>query len=834
MSQQPSRSRSKIEDILPLSPLQEGFVFLGLLHTEGPDLYVGQVAFDLEGPFDGARMRAAAEALLRRHANLRAGFRQRKNGAWAQLVLHDVDLPWQDADLSALPEDERGPEADRLAAADRARRFDLGRPPLLRFTAIRLSAGHVRLVMTNHHIVLDGWSMPVLLRELMALYASGGDPAALPRVRPYREYLAWLDARDREAARTAWQESLADLDETTLLAPAGSAASTAPEHVSFTVETEVSGALAAWARGHGVTMNTVVQGAWALALAQATGRDDVVFGATVSGRPPELPGVESMIGLFINTLPVRARLDHAEPLGDLFRRLQAEQARLLDHQWAGLADIQRWAGHGELFDTAMVFQNYPVEDGDLTAASEPDRLRVASADIKGGTHFAVNVVATMRGAELSFRVDYRPDLYDEEYARDFGRRMLRVLEALITDSDIPVARLDTLDPAERERVLVEWNGPRTELPGTPLHELITEQAHRTPDTTAVACGDTSLTYAELDARANQLARHLLEQGVGAEDFVAITLPKSLDAITSMLAVLKTGAAYLPIDPDYPAERITYILDDARPALTLTEPIPEEQYAGHPTTTLTDTERRSPWSPRHPAYMIYTSGSTGRPKGVIIEHHALATYLHRARTTYTAMNGDTVLHSPLAFDLTITALWTPLTAGGTVHLTSLEETVTQPDLIKATPSHLPLLTTLPETASPSHTLILGGEALHTDHLTAWRAQHPDVQVINAYGPTESTVNITDHHVNEDTPDGPVPIGRPFANTQVYVLDAALRPVPPGITGELYLAGEQLARGYHARPALTSERFVANPFGNPGTRLYRTGDLAHWNHHGHLTY
>ncbi|MBQ0881644.1 non-ribosomal peptide synthetase [Streptomyces sp. RT42] len=834
MSQQPSRSRSKIEDILPLSPLQEGFVFLGLLHTEGPDLYVGQVAFDLEGPFDGARMRAAAEALLRRHANLRAGFRQRKNGAWAQLVLHDVDLPWQDADLSALPEDERGPEADRLAAADRARRFDLGRPPLLRFTAIRLSAGHVRLVMTNHHIVLDGWSMPVLLRELMALYASGGDPAALPRVRPYREYLAWLDARDREAARTAWQESLSGLDEATLLAPAGSAASTAPEHVSFTVDPEVSGALAAWARGHGVTMNTVVQGAWALALTQATGRDDVVFGATVSGRPPELPGVESMIGLFINTLPVRARLDHAEPLGDLFRRLQAEQARLLDHQWAGLADIQRWAGHGELFDTAMVFQNYPVEDGDLTAASEPDRLQVASADIKGGTHFAVNVVATMRGAELSFRVDYRPDLYDEEYARDFGRRMLRVLEALIADSDIPVARLDTLDPAERERVLVEWNGPRTELPGTPLHELITEQAHRTPDKTAVACGDASLTYAELDARANQLARHLLEQGVGAEDFVAITLPKSLDAITSMLAVLKTGAAYLPIDPDYPTERITYILDDARPALTLTEPIPEEQYAGHPTTTLTDTDRRSPWSPRHAAYMIYTSGSTGRPKGVIIEHHALATYLHRARTTYTAMNGDTVLHSPLAFDLTITALWTPLTAGGTVHLTSLEETVTQPSLIKATPSHLPLLTTLPETASPSHTLILGGEALHTDHLTAWRTQHPHVQIINAYGPTESTVNITDHHVNEDTPDGPVPIGRPFANTQVYVLDAALRPVPPGITGELYLAGEQLARGYHGRPALTSERFVANPFGNPGTRLYRTGDLAHWNHHGHLTY
>ncbi|MDX2930833.1 amino acid adenylation domain-containing protein, partial [Streptomyces sp. NRRL_B-16638] len=299
-------------------------------------------------------------------------------------------------------------------------------------------------------------------------------------------------------------------------------------------------------------------------------------------------------------------------------------------------------------------------------------------------------------------------------------------------------------------------------------------------------------------------------------------------------MLKTGAAYLPIDPDYPAERITYMLDDARPALTLREPVPAAAYGHRPTDDVTDAERRTPWSALHAAYMIYTSGSTGRPKGVVIEHHALATYLHRARNTYTAMTGVTVLHSPLAFDLTITALWTPLTAGGTVHLTSLEEAEVQPSLIKATPSHLPLLTNLAATASPSHTLILGGEALHTDQLTDWRTQHPGAQIINAYGPTESTVNITDHRL-DGTEEGPVPIGRPFANTQVYVLDSALRPVAPGTTGELYLAGEQLARGYLGRPALTAERFTANPHSSvPGARMYRTGDLAHWNHHGHLTY
>ncbi|MGW0425475.1 amino acid adenylation domain-containing protein, partial [Streptomyces sp. NPDC003015] len=248
--------------------------------------------------------------------------------------------------------------------------------------------------------------------------------------------------------------------------------------------------------------------------------------------------------------------------------------------------------------------------------------------------------------------------------------------------------------------------------------------------------------------------------------------------------------------------------------------------------ITDRERRFAWSPQHAAYMIYTSGSTGRPKGVIIDHHALATYLNRARTAYPATTGTTVLHSPLAFDLTITALWTPLTNGGTVHLTTLEDTHTPPTLIKATPSHLPLLTSLPHTASPTHTLILGGEPLHTDHLTTWHTQHPHVHIINAYGPTESTVNITEHHLTTPLPQGPVPIGRPFANTTVYVLDAALRPVPPGTTAELYLAGHQLARGYHHQPTLTAQRFTANPYGPPGTRLYRTGDLAHWTTDGHL--
>ncbi|MFD6880698.1 amino acid adenylation domain-containing protein, partial [Streptomyces sp. NPDC060075] len=363
-----------------------------------------------------------------------------------------------------------------------------------------------------------------------------------------------------------------------------------------------------------------------------------------------------------------------------------------------------------------------------------------------------------------------------------------------------------------------------------------EQAARTPDAVAVTDEQgSSLTYRELDGRANQVARHLIAHNVRAEQFVALVLPKTTDAIVSMLGVLKAGAAYLPVDPDYPTDRITHILTDAAPALTLTEPVAAEVLATRSDDPLTDEERRSPWSPLHAAYMIYTSGSTGRPKGVIIEHHALATYLHRARTAYPATGGTTLLHSPLAFDLTVTALWTPLTNGGTVHLTSLEESRHQPTLIKATPSHLAILNTLPATTSPSDTLILGGEALHTDQLTTWQTAHPNTQVINAYGPTENTVNATEYRLPSGTlPDGPIPIGRPFTNTRAYVLDSALRPVAPGTNGELYLAGHQLARGYHDRNALTAERFTANPYGPPGSRMYRTGDIARWNHHGQLIF
>ncbi|MFJ2774001.1 amino acid adenylation domain-containing protein [Streptomyces sp. NPDC087300] len=844
MSKQPPQ----IEDIQPLSSLQEGFLFLSLFDKAGLDVYIRQFVLDLDGDLDADAMRAAAQQLLDRHATLRASFRQRKNGDWVQIVMRGVRVPWTVVDLTALDDDKREEEARRTVEEDRLRRFDPARPPLIRFTLIQLAPHRHRLVMTNHHMLFDGWSLPILLRELTALY-TGTSGAALPRPRPFAEYLSWLGERDKDAARTAWTEALTGIESPTVVAPDAGPISELPRQMPVPLDPEVSSGLADRARAHGLTVNTVVQGAWALVLAQLTGASEAVFGVTVSGRPAELPGVESMVGLFMNTVPLRARIDPAETAGQYLRRLQEEQTRLLDHQWVSLAEVQSWAGSTGLFDTGMVFENYPVNAAKLDAGLGSAGLTVDSAAIRGGGHFAMQLIADLRGTALNVRVDYRPDLLADDRVREIAGRVARVLAAFVADAEVPVGRIGLLGDAERERMLVEWNGVTGgEVSSVSLPELVSARAQATPDAVAVSDENSSVTYGELVGRADRLARYLAAQGAGAERFVAVAMPRGVDAVVALLAVVKSGAAYVPVDPEYPVERIAYMLEDAAPVLVLaSDEVAQKLPATQVPVVVLDglelpdaTPQLQAPAPGDPAYVIYTSGSTGRPKGVVVEHRAVAAYLAHAGAAYPDASGATVLHSPLSFDLTVTALWTPLTVGGHVHLAALDgddhASRARPSLMKVTPSHLPLLQELPESVSPSGTLIIGGEQLTGEALTAWRERHPSVRVINAYGPTESTVNCAQFEIlpGQEVGSGPVPIGRPFGHLRMYVLDGALRPAPVGVAGELYLAGPQLARGYWGRAGLTAERFTADPHGAPGARMYRSGDLARWNAEGQLEY
>ncbi|WP_329596162.1 amino acid adenylation domain-containing protein [Streptomyces pseudovenezuelae] len=844
-------TRSGISDVLPLSPLQEGLLFHALYDDDqAPDVYAAQQVLELTGTVDPAAVRAAGQALLDRHPNLCACFRRRDTGAPIQIVPTDVELPWAEADLSAHDEDGREAAWQRLLDEERVRRFDLARPPLLRHLLVRWGPDRYRLVITNHHILLDGWSKHLLFREFGALHA-GEHPAALPPPPSYRDYLAWLARQDRTAAETAWRDALAEVSAPTLLAPGAPAAPVLPHELIVELPEEHTARAEATARAVGVTLNTLVQGAWGLLLGRLTGRGDAVFGQTVTVRPPELPNVTSLVGFCINTVPLHVRWDDGDTVARFLTRLQERHAVLLPHQYLGLADIRRATGSGDLFDTLLAFENQP---------SATHTAQVTLLAGRDATHYPLTL-AVLPGRRLALRLSYRPDLYDESGARTLLDRFATVLAALSADPSRRVGEIEALLPGEREQLL-ERTGTAAAPPENTLPELFARQAARTPDATAVVHDGTRLTYAELDERSNRLAHLLADRGAGPERLVALALPRTPDLVVAVLAVLKTGAAYVPIDPEYPAERLAFMLADADPVLLVAADATAPPGHALPVVTL-DESRHHPSTPLrlplpHPdntAYVIYTSGSTGRPKGVAVPHRNVVRLFTSTRHWFDFGPDDvwTLFHS-YAFDFSVWELWGALLHGGTLVIVPfavsrdaeeflrllVRERVT---VLNQTPSAFGELlradAALPDTGDrlALRYVVFGGEALDPARVAEWYARHPqDAPVlVNMYGITETTVHVTGLPLTEDVArEGKGRIGHAIPDLRAYVLDDGLRLVPPGTTGELYIAGAGLARGYLGRPGLTAGRFVADPFGAPGARMYRTGDLARRSPDGGLEY
>ncbi|MEV5243631.1 amino acid adenylation domain-containing protein, partial [Streptomyces cinnamoneus] len=862
-----------LEDVLQLSPMQQGMLFHAMYDEQGADVYTIQASFGIEGELDVEALRGAAAGVLRRHANLRAGFRTRKNGEPVQLILRQVELPWTDVDLSGLPEGEREAELARLVEEDRTRRFDIATPPLVRFTLIHLGPGRHRFLVTNHHILLDGWSMARVLGELFELYGTKGDASHLPRVTPYRDYLSWLGRQDRPAAEAAWRKALDGLDQPTLV---GGSASESPRsgtvrgQYKAALSPQETAALSQWARQAGLTVNTVVQAAWAVMLGQLTGRDDVVFGATVSGRPADIPGVESMVGLFINTLPVRIRLDPAETLADLLARVQDQQTELMPHQHMGLSDIQRLAGHGELFDTLVVFENYPVDSQSLEQSA--GTLGIVASENRDDTHYPLTM-AVLVGEHLELQLAYQPEVLDPALVEVLTAGLVRLLTTVGEDAERPVGLRRPLSPELEKRLIAEGRGPGLTVPENEvLPDLLQAQAARVPDGTALVCDGEVLTFSELNSRANRLARLLVEQGAGPEGVVALALPRSADLVVALHAVLKSGAAYLTLDPEYPAERVAYMFDDVRPVAVITlagiaEGLPEataavprvvldapgtlRSLAAASDDDLAQADRRAPLAPANLAYVIYTSGSTGRPKGVAVTHRNAVNLFHGQREdlygpTSRELGGRpvrTVLTSAFTFDASVDGLlW--MLDGHELHVVS-DDVRRDPaqlsryvvdhriDFVFSTPTYMQQLLAAGLMRASGHRpgiLRLGGEAVGDALWQELRAL-PDTTVYNYYGPTETTV-VT---LRQPLADSAEPlVGRPLRNAGAYVLDPQLRLVPPGVAGELYMAGDGVTRGYLQRAGLTAERFVADPFGGPGERMYRTGDLVRWTADGRLEY
>ncbi|MCF3104940.1 amino acid adenylation domain-containing protein, partial [Streptomyces roseoverticillatus] len=847
-------TRSVVEDILPLTPLQEGMLFHSRYERDTHSLYIAQFTVDLRGPLDTARLKAAADAVVRRHANLRATFTERRTGEPIQVVRRDAPLAWQDIDLTALAPDAAEARAVDLTDEDWARGVDIRRPPLLRFTALALGPARHRLIVTAHHILLDGWSFALLFRELFAFYGQQGEVTARPPAHPYRDYLAWLGRRDRPAAERAWRAVLDGVGEPTYLAPAGPApAGGTCEDVTVRLTEEATAALTEQARRQGLLLNSVVQGAWAVLLGGATGRDDVVFGCTVGGRPAGLPGADTMIGMLINTVPVRARLDPRASLTALCERVQHQRAGLMDHDHLGLTGIQHLAGSSQaLFDTNIVFDNFPMND---YALDLPGTLDVEIA-FRDTTHFPLTLVVEP-GTRLELRLSHRPELLDRTRAEALATRLTRLLHQWTAAPDTALGALDTLGPAERRQVLHDWNDTARPLPHTTLPELLTAQAARTPDAPAVLFRDEHLTYRRLEERANRLAHRLVALGIGPEDTVAVAVPRSADLVVALHAVVKAGAAYLPVDLAQPPRRTEALLADAAPALLLTTtgtagqlpptavPVlaldtPDADVPAHPPTTAL--------TPGHPAYVIFTSGSTGRPKGVQVTHAGIVNRLLWMQEEYGLTAEDRVLQkTPYGFDVSVWEFFWPLITGAALvvaepdghkdpaYLADLirRESVTTAHFV---PSMLSAFLQEPAaraTASTLRRVICSGEALPPAAQAAFFATLDGVELHNLYGPTETSVDVTLWPCRPDPAATTVPIGRPAANTRAYVLDGRLRPVAPGVVGELHVSGVQLARGYLGRPALTAERFIACPF-EPGARMYRTGDLVRWTGDGTLEF
>ncbi|MFD3471225.1 amino acid adenylation domain-containing protein [Streptomyces sp. NPDC058682] len=852
-------TRPGFEDVLPMAPLQEGLLFHSLYQDQSLDIYVAQTVLDLQGEIDFPTMQASVRALLRRHASLRAGFRFEKLSKPVQVIHREVEPPLREVDLSGLDPQDQEAAFVELRDKDASDRFDLTAAPLLRFTLVSYGGGRHRLVVTHHHIVLDGWSNGLMLLDLFELYRRGGDDVGMPRVAPYRDYLTWLGRQDRRAAEDAWREALAGVDEPTMLAgkdAEGDPDATAPEHLTVTVPEELTGRIVETARSRGLTLNTVLQGSWALVLGRLTGRDDIVFGSTVSGRPPEVPGIESMVGLFINTLPVRVRLNPWTSLAAMLTELQHQQTELMPHQHLSLPEVQRLAGLGELFDTLTVTENYPIEEDDFDRLEGSIQLTGASGS--DANHYPLSIAA-IPGNRLELRIGYRSDLIGKKRAEAIGARIVQVFGQFTEDPDRLIGRTGVLTDPERDRVLALGQGQDPHRTGEPVPELFERQVRENPDAVAVCYEGTALTYAELNGKANQLARSLVARGIGPERLVALALPRSPELVVAILAVLKAGAAYLPVDTSYPADRITYMLTDSTPALLIST---AESAAGLPRvdslprllldepalaagldaylgTDLTDADRAAPVSPASPAYVIYTSGSTGRPKGVVVSHAGVANLAATQAERLGAGPGSRVLQmaSP-SFDAAFWDLTMALLTGGTLVLAPAARLLPGQGLVDVIAEHGVTHGTIPPAALavlapqdlPSlRTLVVAGEATSGELVAAWSKGR---LMVNAYGPTESTVCASMSGTLSGS--GVPPIGVPVDGAQLHVLDAALLPVLPGVVGELYIAGEALARGYLHRAGLTAERFVANPYGAPGARMYRSGDLVKWRDDGQLEF
>jgi amino acid adenylation domain-containing protein len=858
-----------IEDLYRLSPLQEGLLF-HTVQSPHSGVYMQQMSCRFGAGFDEGAFKAAWREAVERHAVLRTGFEWRGVGEPVQVVRRGVEMEVREEDWRGQSEEERAGRLERYMVEDRERGFAVSVGPLMRIAMFREDDELFSFVWSFHHLVLDGWSVGLLIKEVFENYEGylRGRRVEREAVRPYRDYIHWLSQQDAGKAEAYWREQLRGVTAPTPLGIEPALTAKAIKKGYGEQAISLPAVLRAFARQQRLTLNTVIQGAWALLLSRYSGESDVIFGAVVSGRPAALPDVEAMIGLFINTLPVRVRVANEQSVSEWLKQLQDSQGEMRQYEYSSLVQVQGWSEVPRglpLFESILVFENFPAMDSSVKEQGKAFEL--SDVQTLEQTNYPLTILASS-DAEAALTLRYARNRFDDATITRILGHFETLLESIVADPGQPLARLPLLTLVE-EQLLNTWNETQVDyLTQNSIHQLIEQQAAQTPDAVALIFGTDSLTYQQLNERANQLAHQLIALGVRPESLVAILMERSTEMVVSLLAVLKAGAAYLPLDPSYPAQRLSFMLEDAQPVVLLKQSSQDSQLdvpqgirvieVGEQASTEeipVDAARYSNANPSvevradNIAYLIYTSGSTGQPKGVMVSHHAIANRLLWMQHQYHLTSSDAVLQkTPFTFDVSVWEFFWPLMTGARLviarpggHQDSryLRDIISEQQIttLHFVPSMLQAFLAeerVEEKCGSLRRIICSGEALPVE-LVERTFERLAAEVENLYGPTEAAVDVTRWGCQRGVRETSVPIGRPIANIEMYVLDEELRPVPVGVSGELYIGGVGLARGYRGRAELTAERFIPHPYStHPGGRLYRTGDIGRYRVDGALEY
>jgi amino acid adenylation domain-containing protein len=852
------KNATRVEDAYPLSAMQQGMLFHSLL-APGSGVDIEQLVCELHEALEVTALQRSWQCVLARHPVLRTNFRWQGLNEPQQEVHSVVELPWEAQDWRDLPPDEKEKRSAAFLMADRRRGFDLTQSPLLRLTLFRWDDAHSRLIWTFHHALLDGRSFAPLLREVFTFYEAfrQGEEMELPLPRPYRDYIDWLQRQDFSRSEAFWRQTLKGFTAPTPLVVdhtpgTGGDEGTHQDDQEIWLSTEITTTLRSLAKENQLTLNTVVQGAWALLLSRYSGEADVVFGATRACRRSSVEGAEQMVGLFINTLPVRVHVNPKASLLPWLKELRAQWVAMREHEHTPLVKVQGWSevpGGVSLFESIVVFENFHL---DTLLRTQGGSWSNRQFRLFEKTNYPITL-EVYAGAELCLKIGFDRSRFDDATVARMLGHLGTLLEVMAGQPQQRLGDYQLLTPAERHKLLVEWNATRADYPEDKcIHELFEAQVERTPDAIAVVFEESRLTYRELNRRANQLAHRLRKMGVQSDTLVGICVERSLEMVVGLLGILKAGGAYVPLDPSYPKERLKFMLEDARPLALLTQRKLQEVLPSHQARVVyMDASAETGAEIEHGfgaelksrsnclAYVLYTSGSTGRPKGVAIEHRSAVAFATWARRVFTDEEFAGVLFSTsICFDLSVFELFVTLGNGGKVILAkNALELPTLPAanevrMINTVPSAIAELARTNGIPRSVITVNLAGEPLAQSLVDKLYADCFVHRVYDLYGPTEATTYST---FTLRQRGGKATIGRPISNTHIYILDRHLRPVPIGVPGELYIGGDGLARGYLNRPELTAEKFIPDPFiTEPGARLYRTGDLARFLPDGNIEY